>query len=154
MARKTISIYRVNLIKVGRFVKEDHVVKGPSDAASIAEAFLLEHCGGYMPDREYFGAVWLNTKNKPTGAEIVSIGGLDFAVAIPREIFKGAILHNAASLFIFHNHPSGNASPSPEDIKITKRIAEAGTLIGIDLLDHIILGENRTSVSLKEMGIM
>lgn len=154
MPRKTISIYRVNLIKVGRFAKEDHAVKSPDDAADIAKAFLLDHCGGNMPDREYFGAVWLNTKNKPTGAEIVSIGGLDFAPAIPRETFKGAIVHNAASLFLFHNHPSGDPTPSRGDIEITKKFTEVSTLIGIEVLDHIILGENGKFVSLKACGLM
>jgi DNA repair protein RadC len=70
----------------------------------------------------------------------------------PREVFSEAIRHGAASLIVAHNHPSGDPSPSPEDIAVTKRLAEAGELLGIEILDHIVLGDNRW-VSLKEKGL-
>jgi DNA repair protein RadC len=82
----------------------------------------------------------------------VSIGTLDSSLVHPREVFKDAILASAAAIIVVHNHPSGDPSPSAEDRRITTRLQECGTLLGIELLDHIILGDNRF-VSLKERGV-
>jgi DNA repair protein RadC len=94
----------------------------------------------------------LDTKCKPTGLFEVSRGSLDSAIVHPREIYKRAIMANASSIILAHNHPSGDPTPSQEDIEITKRIAEAGRILGIELHDHIVIGEN-TYISLKEKGI-
>jgi DNA repair protein RadC len=97
--------------------------------------------------------ITLDTKNNITGLFTVSQGSLNSSIVHPREIYKRAILQNAASIIIAHNHPSGDTTPSQEDIAVTKRISEAGKLLGIELLDHIIVGDIGFC-SLKERGII
>lgn len=104
-------------------------------------------------DREMFICLHLNIKHKLVAWEVISIGSLNYSVVHPREVFKGALLANAASVILCHNHPSGNPDPSPEDITVTKRLEESGKILGIEVLDHIIFGENGF-VSLKEIGIL
>lgn len=93
----------------------------------------------------------LNTKNEPTSISTVSVGSLNSSIVHPREVFKTAVMSNAASIIIAHNHPSGDITPSKEDKDITLRLKEAGDIIGIKLLDHIIIGD-RNYLSLKEKG--
>lgn len=93
-------------------------------------------------DRKHFILICLNSKNEPTHIETVSIGTINFAIIHPREIFKTAILSNATNMIIGHNHPSGDVTPSPEDIKTPQRIKEISDMIGIILYDHIIFSEN------------
>lgn len=95
----------------------------------------------------------VNTKNRLTGCFEVSRGSLNSSIVHPREVFKRALLNNAAGIFIAHNHPSGGPEPSQEDILLTKRLVEAGNIIGIELLDHIIVGDN-SYISLKRKGII
>lgn len=102
-------------------------------------------------DKEHFVVVYLNTKNVVIGQETISIGTLNSALVHPREVFKAAIRRGAASIIACHNHPSGDPTPSPEDISLTKRIAEAGEIVGIELLDHVIIAGNKY-VSLRETG--
>ena len=92
-------------------------------------------------DREQFIIACLNTKNEPTGISVVAVGSLNKAIVHPREVFKTAILSNAASIIAFHNHPSGETTPSQQDIQLTNRLYEAGELLGIKLLDHLIIGD-------------
>lgn len=101
-------------------------------------------------DRENFVVLLLDTKNKVIGINTVSIGTLNSSLVHPREVFKPAILASAAALILAHNHPSGDPKPSREDIEVTKRLIEAGGLLGIQVLDHIIVGDY--CVSLKEQG--
>ena len=96
----------------------------------------------------------LNTKNRVIGAFEVSRGSLNTSVVHPREVFKRALLQNADSIIIAHNHPSGNPEPSKEDIAITTRLQDVGKLVGIQLLDHLIVGESGKYVSLKERGVL
>lgn len=103
--------------------------------------------------QEQFICLFLNTKNGVTGKEIISIGSLNASIVHPREVFRPAIKRSCASIICAHNHPSGNPDPSPEDIVITQRLVESGAIIGIDMLDHIIVG-SYTYVSLKEQGLM
>jgi len=103
--------------------------------------------------QEVFGILLLNTKNKIVAAHEVSRGALNSSLVHPREVFKPAVLHNAAAIICFHNHPSGDPEPSRDDIEITKRLVEAGKIMGIEILDHIIVGED-SYVSLKERGVM
>lgn len=95
----------------------------------------------------------LSTKNTVTGVFTVSKGSLNNSIVHPREVYKRALLNNANSIMIFHNHPSGDPAPSREDIAITKRLEEAGKIIGIKLLDHLIIGDERFT-SLREKGEM
>lgn len=103
--------------------------------------------------KEHFVCLFLNTKNNVIGQETLSIGSLNASIVHPREVFLAAIKRSSASIICVHNHPSGDPTPSPEDIEMTRRLVEAGSIIGIDVLDHVIIGD-RTSVSLKEHGYM
>jgi len=102
-------------------------------------------------DREKFLVIFLNTKNEPNCIELVSTGSLNASIVHPREVMKSAILSNANSMILVHNHPSGNPEPSNEDISITQRLKKAGELIGITVLDHVIVG-NKSHYSFKEDG--
>lgn len=102
-------------------------------------------------DREHFYVVLLNTKNHVITAPLISVGTLSESLVHPRELFKEAVNHSASSVILVHNHPSGDPSPSREDILLTKRIAEGGKLLDIQVLDHVIIGDN-TYISLREQG--
>jgi DNA repair protein RadC len=94
----------------------------------------------------------MNTKNKVIGVFEISHGNVNSSVLGTREVFQKALLANAVSIILMHNHPSGDPTPSRQDIEVTKKVAEAGNLIGIELLDHIIIGDSYTS--LKEKGYL
>ncbi|MNM59149.1 hypothetical protein D3C81_703940 [compost metagenome] len=93
----------------------------------------------------------MNTKNRVIFKEVISIGSLNAAIVHPREVFRAAIKRCSASLICAHNHPSGDSTPSPEDVNLTKRLVAAGEIIGIEVLDHVIIGGNQF-YSLKEHG--
>ena len=103
-------------------------------------------------DREHFYALLLNTKNVVLAVELISVGSLNASIVHPREILKPAIAISAGSIILVHNHPTGDPGPSREDIEFTRRFAQCGELIGIELLDHVIIGDNGHFVSLKERG--
>ena len=92
-------------------------------------------------DREQIRVVMLDTRNGVIDTEIVSIGTINSCIGHPREIFKSAIVKSAASIIIVHNHPSGDPSPSPEDFALTKRLIEVGKFLGIEVLDHVVIGD-------------
>jgi DNA repair protein RadC len=104
-------------------------------------------------DREQFRVLLLNSKNVVLKQEIISIGTLTSSIVHPREVFKNAIKCSAACIILVHNHPSGDPQPSSEDVSVTKRLIEAGNLVGIDVLDHVIVGGTRW-VSLKEKRLI
>ncbi|QSZ27870.1 DNA repair protein RadC [Aceticella autotrophica] len=112
---------------------------------------------GFMMDemrylkKEYFKVVMLNVKNKIIAVDTISIGSLNSSIVHPREVFKAAIERTASSLILVHNHPSGDPSPSNEDIEVSKRITQSGNILGIKVLDHIIIGDG-IGISLKEKG--
>ncbi len=122
-------------------------VRSPEDVY-----FLMKHRMRYL-DREHFCAIMLNTKNQVLAQETVAVGSLSAALVHPRELFKGCIRKSAAAVILVHNHPSGDPEPSPEDIKLTDRMSQAGALIGIQVLDHVIIGDGRY-VSLRERGFI
>lgn len=124
-----------------------HTISGPED---VSRLFMEEM--RYF-DREHLRAIYLDTKGGLIGWENVSIGGLASAVIHPREVFKPAVKRSAASVILVHNHPSGDPAPSSNDIEISKRIAEAGNMLGISLFDHIIIGDGRYC-SLKAKGLI
>ena len=107
---------------------------------------------GYF-DREHFRGLYLDRKGGVIIMKDISIGGLHSSIVHPREVFKVAVKNSAASIILVHNHPSGDPSPSSEDIEITKRLIEAGNLMGIPVLDHIIIGDN-TYTSLKAKNLI
>ncbi len=104
-------------------------------------------------DREHFRVVHLSTKNHVLGYDQVSVGSLNSSIVHPREVFKKAIEKSAASVILVHNHPSGDPEPSKEDIRVTRRLVDAGKLLGIEVLDHVIIGANCYK-SLKEMAVL
>ncbi len=103
--------------------------------------------------REKFITLYLDTKNQILKEEVISIGSLNASVVHPREVFKGALELSSASIIIIHNHPSGDPSPSREDIIVTEKLVDGGKLLGIDVLDHIIIGDGRYT-SLKDEGFI
>lgn len=104
--------------------------------------------------REHFRAAFLDTRHRLIGpAYLVSIGCLTASLVHPRELFRPAIAAGAAGVVLSHNHPSGDPEPSAEDIALTRRLVAAGTVLGIEVLDHIVTGEGRY-VSLKERGVL
>ena len=100
---------------------------------------------------EQFGVVLLDTRHRVLRTTVVSVGTLDASIVHPREIFREATAAGAAALVLFHNHPSGDPEPSPDDVKLTQRLIAAGVLMGIDVIDHVILGDVRYC-SLREKG--
>jgi len=124
-----------------------YVIRSPEDGAKYVMndmRFLTQ---------EHFVCLYLNTKNQVIHKQTVFIGSLNASIVHPREVFREALKRSAASVIALHNHPSGDPSPSREDIEVTKRLVECGKIIGIDLLDHLIIGENKF-VSLKEKGYL
>jgi DNA repair protein RadC len=117
-------------------------------ARDLAE-FLLPQFGCRAV--EHFGVVLLDVKHRLLKVTVVSVGSLDATVILPREVFREAALSAAAAVVLFHNHPSGDPTPSPDDVAVTRRMVEAGRLMGIDIVDHLILADARY-VSLRETG--
>ena len=105
-------------------------------------------------DREIFVVLHLDARNRVVAHEITSIGSQTASLVHPREVFKSAVLKGANSIILAHNHPSGDPAPSKEDIDLTHRLAEAGGLMGIQVLDHIVVTPPGESVSMKELGMV
>ena len=113
-------------------------------------AALLMPAYGSRPV-EHFGIVLLDTKHRVMKTTLVASGTLNSTIVEPRDVFREAVVAGAAAIVAFHNHPSGDPTPSPEDVELTRRLRAAGMLIGIDVIDHVILGDTRYS-SLRESG--
>ena len=124
-----------------------YTVRSPEDAA----AFLMTDMSSLT--QEHFVVLFLNVKNEILHKQTIFIGSLNSSIVHPRDIFREAVKRSAASIICAHNHPSGNPSPSPEDIEVTKRLIEAGSIMGIEVLDHVIIGDHKF-ISLKEKGYM
>jgi DNA repair protein RadC len=120
----------------------------PQAAVDLVNQYILNE------DREILLVLVLNTKNQVTAIHRCHQGTLNASVASTKDIFKTAILNNAASIIIAHNHPSGIVNPSPEDIKLTSLVSEAGDILNIELLDHIIVGWQDGYYSFKEQGLI
>ncbi|QCJ43621.1 JAB domain-containing protein [Bacillus sp. S3] len=139
-------------VEIGRRIAnlnytDRYVIRSPEDGAKYVMndmRFLTQ---------EHFVCLYLNTKNQVIHKQTVFIGSLNASIVHPREVFREALKRSAASVIALHNHPSGDPSPSREDIEVTKRLVECGKIIGIELLDHLIIGENKF-VSLKEKGYL
>lgn len=122
-------------------------IASPDDAAE----FLVPDLGGL--DREHGVLVSLDTKHRLLATTTVSIGSVDHTFFAPREVFLDALHHGASAILLAHNHPSGDPEPSADDAAVTRRIATAGTTLGIELLDHIVIG-HESWVSLARSGCM
>jgi len=144
-----INVYSLRLVKESVATYDvEKVVRNPANAAGIVnQIFDMQN----QPN-EVFAILCLNTKNKVVGTHIISQGSLSSSIVHPREVFKAAMVNNAASVILAHNHPSGDPEPSREDIETTRRLVEAGEIIGIKVLDHVIIGEQY--LSMKERGLI
>lgn len=132
--------------RIARTTADDKVtIRSPQDVSALVMEELR-----YL-QKEHFICLFLNTKNHVIGQETLSIGSLNASIVHPREVFRAAIQRSSASIICVHNHPSGDPTPSPEDIAITRQLTEAGKIVGIEVLDHVIIGDNRF-ISLKEKG--
>lgn len=125
--------------------EERFVIKSPDDCAK----FMMDEMR--FLEQEHFICLYLNTKNQIIARETIFKGSLNASIVHPREVFKEAFRRSASSIICLHNHPSGDPTPSREDIEVTKRLVGCGKIIGIELLDHIIIGEHKY-ISLKEKG--
>ena len=122
------------------------VIRSPENVAEIAKGYLRMH----EEPEEYMYMICMNTKNKIIGVFEISHGNVNSSIVGTREVFQKALLANAVSIILMHNHPSGDVTPSREDVEVTKRLVEAGKILGVQVLDHIIVGDTYTS--LKEKG--
>ena len=145
---KRINIVKCQIVKEKTMAYNFKAISNTEDGARIVKAYIGNS------DREHFVVVCLDTKNNITAIHTVSIGTINETCVHPREVFKIAILANSTSIIIAHNHPSGEPSPSEEDKKVTERIINAGEILGIPLLDHIIIGDEEQYISFKESGLM
>lgn len=133
----------LKIVKEENFLLATQVLDSPEKAVEMVHDFLVDK------DREYFFTCYTDTKMHPLCIEVTAIGTLNQSIVGIKEIFKTALLCNAAGVLCFHNHPSGDITPSKDDIFMTKRIKKAGELLEIQLFDHIIVGENKY-LSFKE----
>lgn len=145
---KRVDIVSLKLVKESSVLYETRKISSPYDAYKLIKNFLIDS------DREKFVVVCLDVKNQPVNISVVSIGSVSSTIVHPREVFKVAMLSNASKIICFHNHPSGNLKCSKEDENITNRLKECGEILGIELVDHIIVGDNNTYFSFKENCMM
>lgn len=122
-------------------------IKDPETVVKAVRAGIMDKA------KEHFKLILLNPRNKIVGISTISIGTLNASLVHPREVFKDAIKHSAASIVLAHNHPSGDPDPSEDDLTITKRLTEAGKIFGVEVIDHIIIGKNGF-FSFKEKGLI
>src|SRR5207247_8147256 len=122
-------------------------LRSPADAA----AYLMPAFGSRPV--EQFGVVLLDAKHRVLRTTLLAVGTLSATVVEPRDVFREATLGAASAIVVFHNHPSGDPTPSPDDVELTRRLLAAGALMGIDLVDHVILGEVRYC-SFKGVGLL
>ena len=147
--QKSAEVINIQMVKERKLLYNGNRLTMPQQAA---EAFC-SLVGN--PDRECFVAMLLDGKNRITALHLVSQGSLNQSIVHPRETFKAAILANAAAVILAHNHPTGDLTPSSEDIAITRRLKEAGDLLGIKVLDHVIIDtDSRNNSSFVERGLI
>jgi len=144
----SIDIVKIQMVKDGSIEYGKNPISKPEDLAELGLKFLKN------ADREMFVLICLNAKNFINCIHLVSIGTLDKAVISPREVMKAALLSNAASIAFIHNHPSGDAEPSPEDINLTRTLAKCANLFDIKVLDHVIVADDGRYQSFQEKKIL
>lgn len=125
----------------------DFDIKNPESVVKAIRSSIKDKA------KEHFKLILLNPRNKIIGISTISIGTLNASLVHPREVFKDAIVHSAASVVLAHNHPSGDPEPSEDDINITKKLVDSGKLLGIEVLDHIVIGKDNFC-SFKERGLI
>lgn len=143
---KRVSIVRMQMVKEGSFLYRPREFRSPKDVVEMMYQYFNNS------DREMVGVLSLDGHGCPIAFEIISVGTVNSCMLCPRDILKHALLCNAVSLVLLHNHPSGNPCASKEDIIITKKMREAAEVLGLQLIDHIIIGDHKEFTSLKEQG--
>ena len=149
MRRKPLCAIRFQQVREPLPFAIPGAIHRPSDAADVVRAYLGD------PDREHFVCVALNTRHEVTGLHTVSVGGLNSSPVHAREVFSFALAVHAAAIIIAHNHPSGTAEPSDDDRAVTDVLRAGGVLLGVEVLDHVVLGAPEAArpwVSLRETG--
>jgi DNA repair protein RadC len=131
--------------------RERAAITGPADVGKHLRKLLGKE-DSISREKEHFWVIVLNTRNRIRFVELVSLGTLNSSLVHPREVFRRAIKAGASSLILAHNHPSGDTEPSEEDISLTRKLSEAGKIISIEVLDHIIVGN--ATLSMREKGIL
>ena len=145
----SVPIYKISLVREGRVACYEQQIRSSANVSTILQTYLAD------VDREHFVVLLLNQKNRIVGVNTVSIGSLTASVVHPREVFKPAILSNAAAIILAHNHPSGAPQPSQEDRVLTVRLVTAGKLLGISVLDHVIIGDGTSAYfSFADEGLL
>ena len=149
---KAKAIQLLAAVELGRRInsltnEERYAIRSPEDGAN----YVMDEMR--FLNQEHFVCLYLNTKNQVIHKQTVFIGSLNASIVHPREVFREAFRRSAASIICLHNHPTGDPTPSREDIEVTRRLKECGRMIGIEILDHIIIGDKKY-VSLKEKGYL
>lgn len=139
--------YRLMMVRDGSVRIRKAKLTAPEVAFDLLKSYLKDL------DREHFVVVALDVRMAPLGINTVSIGAVDATVVHPREVYKFAILSNATSILLGHNHPSGDPTPSKDDIELTKRLVSTGKVLGIDVTDHLVIG-NGDYYSMKRQGLI
>jgi DNA repair protein RadC len=145
-ACQLLAAFEVGRRAFGRACAVEHPIRTPQDLLPLVQHYASAR-------KEHFLAVLLNTRHLPINVEIVSVGSLNASIVHPREVFRPAIVAAAASVILVHNHPSGDTTPSEDDLEITQRLCRVGEMAGIEVLDHIILGTGNP-FSFKEAGLI
>lgn len=138
--------FKLMMVRDSKVAATSHSIISPADASYLLQEYLKD-----LP-QEILAVAMMDTRNNVIGIITVAMGTLNSCHITMREIFKPALLMNAAAIVIAHNHPSGDPSPSPEDVRLTRSVVEAGKLLDVEVLDHIIVGENRFA-SLHTLGL-
>lgn len=127
--------------------EERVVINSPQDVANLLMAEMA------VLDQEHLKALLLNTKNEVLGIREIYVGNVNSSVVRPAEVFRPAVRDNATSVIVVHNHPSGDPTPSSEDVSITRNLIEAGKMMAVEVLDHLVIGSGNRFISLKEAGL-
>ena len=143
-----IPVLKVSLVRESTASTEYRRLESPFAAAEVLRGYLAD------ADREHCVALLLDTRNRLIGLHTISVGTLNSSMVHPRETFKAAILLGAAGIILGHNHPSGDPDPSQEDKTLTWRMKEAGQLLGIPVLDHVIIGDEQRFASLTQLNLL
>ena len=143
-----IPLYTCSLVRDASIKAESRLADSARPMAAIFHSVIGD------ADREHFTVAALDARRHVIGVQVVSVGTLSASLVHPREVFKPAILLNAAAIVVCHNHPSGDTSPSSEDREATRRLSRAGELLGIPVADHIILGRGQEFFSFRDAGLL
>lgn len=142
-----VPAYKLQLVRDRTVSIPSRICTSPREAADLFRAYIGDS------DREHVVAIFLDSQNRFIGLHTISVGTIEYCIVNPREVFKAALLCNATSLVLAHNHPSGDPAPSEDDIRLTRQLQEAAELLDIPMMDHIIIGESSYS-SFYELGLL